>query len=84
MSSKDNRIYHSRRPLKTFLTVFFSALALLLALAIFVFVSFRKYIVYTSDGVRLDVPWLQDTQDTQEDAGGADPAVPDAPEESNG
>lgn len=60
MNRRDMRIYRSHRPLKTALTVFFILLAALIALAIATFFGFKKYIVYTSDGVKLEVPWLQD------------------------
>lgn len=60
------RIYRSRKPLKTALTVFFSLLAVLLILAVSVFFGFKRYIVYTSDGVKLEVPWLQEPEDPGE------------------
>lgn len=57
------RIYRSRKPLKTALIVFFSLLAVFIILAVSVFFGFRKYIVYTSDGVKLEVPWLQEPEE---------------------
>ena len=70
------RIYRSRRPLKTALIVFFSLLAALILIALAVFFGFRRYIVYTSDGVKLEVPWLQEPgeqgdADAAESGGGA-------------
>ena len=63
MAQHDVRIYRSRKPLKTALVVFFSLLLALIVLAVAVFVGFQKYIVYTSDGVKLEVPWLQEAED---------------------
>ena len=65
MAINENRIYRSRRPLKTALTVFFALLAALIILAVGIFFGFRRYIVYTSDGVRLDVPWLQEIEEPE-------------------
>jgi hypothetical protein len=44
-------------------------MAILLAVVIFmviIFFSFQKYITYTSDGVRLEVPWLMETSQVEE------------------
>ena len=60
MSSRDNRIYHSRRPLKIISGVVLTLLLVAALLMILIFIGFRKYIVYTSDGVRLEVPWLRE------------------------
>ena len=64
MAPREVKIYRSRRPLKTALTVLF-------VLAVSVFFGFRRYIVYTSDGVKLDVPWLREPT---EQTGGAEGA----------
>ena len=66
MRRSEVRIYRSRRPLKTALTVFFVLAAILLILAVAVFFGFRRYIVYTSEGVKLEIPWLQETPQTPE------------------
>ncbi len=66
MRRSEVRIYRSRRPLKTALTVFFVLAAILLILAVAVFFGFRRYIVYTSEGVKLEIPWLQETSQTPE------------------
>lgn len=58
------RIYRSRKPVKTALTVFFSLLAVLILLAVAVFFGFKRYIVYTSEGVKLEVPWLTEPAET--------------------
>ena len=60
MAWKDKKIYHSRRPWKTVLIVFIVLIVLLVVLAISVFFGFRKYIVYTDDGIVLEIPWLEE------------------------
>ena len=69
MAINENRIYRSRRPMKTALTVFFALLTALIILAVGIFFGFRRYIVYTSDGVKLEVPWLQDIEEAEISAG---------------
>ena len=59
MASKENRTYRSRRPVKTAVTVILVLLAALLVIAIAIFFGFRRYIVYTDEGVHLEVPWLE-------------------------
>ena len=82
MSKPEVRIYRSRRPLKTALTVFFVLLAVLVVLVIAIFFGFQKYIVYTSDGVKLEVPWLQDPEETAQTPGPEPgPIEPSAPED---
>ena len=60
MLSKEKRVYRSHRPWKTALTIFLIVIALLIILAITVFFWFRKYIVYTDQGIVLQVPWLEE------------------------
>ncbi len=62
MARDEVRIYRSHKPLKTALAVVFSVLAALIILAAGIFFGFKKYIVYTSDGVKLDVPWLEEPE----------------------
>ncbi len=63
MARDEVRIYRSRKPLKTALAVIFSVLAGLVIIAAGLFFGFRKYIVYTSDGVKLEVPWLEEPEE---------------------
>lgn len=58
--ARDGRIYKVRSPWKTALTVTLIVIAAVLIITASVFFGFRKYIVYTDDGVRLEVPWLQE------------------------
>ncbi|MBQ4381288.1 MAG: hypothetical protein II794_00955 [Oscillospiraceae bacterium] len=61
---RDRRIYRTGHPWRTALIV----LAVLVVAAVLIFwgivASFRKYIVYTDDGVKLEVPWLQRETET--------------------
>ena len=66
MASNENRTYRSRRPVRTALIVFFVLLAVLIVIAFGIFFGFKRYIVYTDDGVRLDIPWLQETDSSAE------------------
>ncbi len=61
MAKKPKNVYRSRRPAaivgKTLLIVFL----VLLALAIFVFFYFQRYIAFTEDGqLYLDIPFLRE------------------------
>jgi len=56
---KKIKVYKKRRPLKVALTVLGILLAVLILLSIVVFFGFQKYIVYTPEGVRLEIPFLQ-------------------------
>ena len=69
------RIYRSRRPLKVILTALLTVLVVLAILAVSIFFGFKRYIVYTSDGVKLEVPWLQEPEEQGETvpAGGETP-----------
>ena len=78
MSSGRKRTYRSAKPLRTAASVLGALLALVILVCAIIFFSFRKYIVYTADGLRLEVPWLEETmpeadapEDAQTPAGGA-------------
>jgi len=70
VSSEDNKIYRNRRPLRTIAVTVLVLLLVLIVLAVCVFFGFRRYIVYTDDGVRLEVPWLQDSSQSGSSAAG--------------
>ena len=82
MPRNEVRIYHSRRPLKTALTVLLVLLLVLLVLAVAVFFGFKRYIVYTSDGVHLEVPWLGYPEAPETEDADDSPAIPDTPEDA--
>lgn len=56
---KKIKVYKKRRPLKIALKVLAVLVIVLVFLSIIVFFGFQKYIVYTPDGVRLEIPFLQ-------------------------
>ena len=59
MSGKQReKIYKSRNPWRLILKICLSILALLIILAVLIFFGLQKYIVYTPDGVVLDVPFF--------------------------
>ena len=68
MSSGRKRTYRSAKPLRTAASVLGVLLALVILVCAIIFFSFRKYIVYTADGLRLEVPWLEDTLPEEESA----------------
>ena len=60
MSYGGRKVYRKRKPVKIILLSLLALICLLVTLAVCVFFGFKKYIVYTSDGLYLDVPWLTD------------------------
>ena len=65
MSYREKRIYRQHKPVKAVLAALAIVIATLILLAVMIFFSFKKYIVYSDDGVRLEVPWLQETEEPQ-------------------
>ena len=62
MKSHRHRVYRSRNPLRLIFGVLFSVLLAAIILAVGVYFGFRKYIVYTSEGLRVEVPWLEEAE----------------------
>ncbi len=58
--AQEHRIYHRFRPWRFLGRLLLVLIALALFLTVFFYVWFKRYIVYTDDGLYLDVPWLQD------------------------
>ena len=58
MSKNIPRTYRSKRPLKIILTILLSLVIVFVILTVSLFFGLRKYIVYTPDGLHLDIPWL--------------------------
>ena len=56
---KKPRVYRDRRPLVIALRVIAAAVLLAVALCIFAFFWFRRYIVIENDVLRLELPWEQ-------------------------
>ena len=64
--SRRYRVYRSRSPVRTVITIAAAVLIIIVIFCSLVFFGFRKYIVYTNDGLRLEVPWLQETVTEEE------------------
>lgn len=60
MAYGGKKVYRKRKPVKIVLLSLLALVCLLIALAAGIFFGFRKYIVYTPDGLYLDVPWLSE------------------------
>ncbi len=65
----NGKIYKYRNPGSIIISVILSVLIFLIIVAVIIFFAFQKYIVYTEDGVRLEVPWLQEAEEVSEDGG---------------
>ena len=63
MRKKNDRVYRSFKSLKLAARILAAALIVAAALAVLLFFWFRQYIVYTQDGLKLDVPWLQSAEE---------------------
>lgn len=64
MSLKGKKIYRRRSPVKVVLVVLGSLIIIALILFLLAFYGFRKYAVYTDEGVTLEVPWLEEYRDS--------------------
>ena len=71
MAKNVPRTYRSKRPLKIILTILLSLVIVFVILMVSLFFGLRKYIVYTPDGLHLDIPWL-----TEETWSGSDSPSP--------
>lgn len=58
MARETYEIYQRRRPLKIILKIFLCIVLIAVVFAVVVFFWFQSYIVYTPDGIRLDIPFL--------------------------
>lgn len=64
MSHKSKKIYHRRNPVKVILVVLGNLILTALILFMLVFFGFKKYAVYTDEGVTLEIPWLEEYRKT--------------------
>ncbi|MBQ4322272.1 MAG: hypothetical protein IJC35_08530 [Oscillospiraceae bacterium] len=60
--ARDKRIYRSFRPGKLVVRLILILIAAAIALSVIVYFWFKSYIVYTDDGLYLDIPWLYDVR----------------------
>ena len=58
MAFGSRKIYRRRGPLKLILKIIFGLVLFAVVLAVVIFFWFQSYIVYTPEGVRLDIPFL--------------------------
>ena len=58
MAKESYEIYQRRKPLKIILKILLSIILAAFLLAVIIFFWFQTYIVYTADGIRLDIPFL--------------------------
>lgn len=57
MSQKPEQTYRGRNPLKTIFKTLLLIILILVISAVALFFYFQRYIVYTDDGIRLDLPF---------------------------
>ena len=58
------KVYRSYKPLKIVILSLIAAIVLFIIIFISAFFGLQKYIVYDDDGVRLDLPWREETTNT--------------------
>ena len=63
MARQREKIYKRRRPLRTLLYTLGISVLTVAVLLVVVFFGAQRYIVHTLDGIRLDIPFLQDILD---------------------
>lgn len=59
--NNSNKIYKKNVRVKTIISAILAVLLVCVMIMVGIFFWFKRYIVYTSDGLYLDVPWLQET-----------------------
>jgi len=60
MPNMNKKIYRKRNPVKIILLILLGLVIAAVILVVSVFFGFKKYIVYTDDGIHLEVPMLQE------------------------
>lgn len=54
------KTYRNHRAARIVLTTVLTLVLSCVILAVALFFGLKKYVVYTQDGLRLDIPWLED------------------------
>ena len=62
--SRYPKIYRNSKIFKRLLTAILSLVIAVVVLFIALFFGLQKYIVYTSDGIRLEIPFLNDSENS--------------------
>lgn len=57
--------YKNHRAARTVAKLLIGLVIVVVVFTIALFFGLRRYIVYTADGLRLDIPWLEDVVETQ-------------------
>ena len=65
--------YNNHRAARILVRVLVCVLIALVITAVAMFFGLRRYIVYTEDGLRLEIPWLEETEDTPSPDYGIEP-----------
>jgi len=68
MKSPSRRVYRGKSPARLLAGIVAGVVLAAIILCASVFFGFRKYIVYTPDGLRLEVPWLEEPAEEQGEA----------------
>ncbi|MBR5382133.1 MAG: hypothetical protein IK136_05875 [Oscillospiraceae bacterium] len=68
MKNPSRRVYRGRSPARVIVGVVAGVVLAAIILCACVFFGFKKYIVYTPDGLRLEVPWLEEPAAEQMEA----------------
>ena len=66
MKSRIGRFYRGRGSGRVIAAVIIIVVLLAIVIYAALFFGLRKYAVYTPEGLRLEVPWLQETQEEVE------------------
>ena len=80
--ARDKRIYRSFRPGRFVVRLILILLAAVIAFSVIVWFWFKSYIVYTDDGLYLDIPWLYDVRGVPDAVPADTVTVSDPPEVS--
>ena len=68
MKTSSHRVYRGRSPVRVIAGIVAGIVLAAIILCACVFFGFKKYIVYTPDGLHLEVPWLTETVEEQVEA----------------
>lgn len=63
-SKNKPKIYRRRNPLKIILITLGCIILAAIILFLILFFSLKKYAVYTDEGVKLEIPWLEEYRNT--------------------
>ena len=76
--------YRGRMTLRKFLAILIGVLAVALALVVALYVYLQRYVVYTDEGARFELPFFQGESQPPEESGGVNIVVENSPAPSDG